>query len=294
MKSRHRNPLTGGIAAALTTGLLALPAAHAATIAYQSAVLADSPYLYYRLGEDSGTTAVDTSGNNRTGAYTNGPTLGQSGAATVGDTAVTFDGVNDYVATSNSTSFGSLLNGSSFEFVLSTTTTDRGERLFGAYNLNTNTAIDIVLNENAVGNATLANGVRLYIRADGGTDLGATFTNASLFDGDFHHLVLTYDSTGGANRVTAYLDGVAQTITYTSANAPTNFANFGFDPSLGARNVRGTIGAFFDGTIDEFAMYDGVLTSTQVQSHFAVMIPEPSAALLGGLGLLGLLRRRRA
>lgn len=288
-KSRNKRGL-GGAVTALTLGFLALPAAHAATTAYQTAVLADNPYLYYRLGESSGTSATDTSGNSRTGTYTNSPTLGQPGAAILGDTAVGFDGTNDYVATTNATSFGSSLDGSSYEFVFSTTSNAR-VRLFGTYNTGSTTAIDIVLNENGVGNATLTNGVRLYIRNEAGTDLGATFTNASLFDGGFHQLVLTYDS---VNRVTAYVDGVAQTITYVDSDAPGTFANFGFAPTLGARNVRGTVGSFFPGTIDEFSMYDSVLSETQVGAHFAaIAVPETSVALLGGLGMLGLLRRRR-
>src|SRR5690606_28967277 len=120
------------------------------------------------------------------------------------------------------------LNGSSYEFVLSTTTTNR-VRLFGTYNTGATTAIEVTLNENGVGNAALTNGVRMYLRNEAGTDVGATFTNASLYDGDFHHLVLTYDP---IHRVTAYVDGVAQTISYTNTNAPINFANFGFDPTL--------------------------------------------------------------
>ena len=52
---------------------------------------------YWRLGESSGNVAVDETGNYN-GTYVGTPTLGVDGLL-VGDadTAVTFDGVNDYV-----------------------------------------------------------------------------------------------------------------------------------------------------------------------------------------------------
>jgi hypothetical protein len=66
---------------------------------YSAAVLADSPVGYWRLGEGSGITAADASGNGRNGTYTNGVTLGSAGAlAGDTDTAATFDGSDDYVA----------------------------------------------------------------------------------------------------------------------------------------------------------------------------------------------------
>lgn len=46
-----------------------------------------------------------------------------------------------------------------------------------------------------------------------------------------------------------------------------------------------------NGYIDDFRLYDEVLTTEQISALYA--IPEPSAALLGGLGFLALLRRRR-
>ncbi len=52
----------------------------AAAPSYSASVLADSPLAYWRLGEASGTTAADASGNGRTGSYLNTPTLGAAGA----------------------------------------------------------------------------------------------------------------------------------------------------------------------------------------------------------------------
>ncbi len=44
-------------------------------MAYKDLVLEDAPVGYWRLNETSGTTAVDSSGNNRNGTYVNGERL---------------------------------------------------------------------------------------------------------------------------------------------------------------------------------------------------------------------------
>ena len=60
---------------------------------YAAEVLADAPLGYWRMGEPSGTTMVDSSGNGRNGTYAGSPVLGGTGLI-VGDvdTAVEFDG----------------------------------------------------------------------------------------------------------------------------------------------------------------------------------------------------------
>jgi hypothetical protein len=56
-------------------------AAHAAAAAggggYAAAILADSPAVYWKLNETSGTTATDSSGNGRHGTFQGGPTFSQ-------------------------------------------------------------------------------------------------------------------------------------------------------------------------------------------------------------------------
>ncbi|MGH9279728.1 MAG: family 16 glycosylhydrolase, partial [Acidimicrobiales bacterium] len=67
--------------------------------AYANVVNADGPVSYWRLGETSGTTAVDTRGANH-GTYANGVTLGAPSlvGSDPANGAATFDGVNDFVA----------------------------------------------------------------------------------------------------------------------------------------------------------------------------------------------------
>jgi hypothetical protein len=56
---------------------------------YGATVLADSPYIFWRMNETSGTTMLDSSGNGRDGSYSGGITFGAAGIA---GAAVTFDG----------------------------------------------------------------------------------------------------------------------------------------------------------------------------------------------------------
>jgi hypothetical protein len=66
---------------------------------YRQAVLATNPVGYWRLGEASGTVAVDQMGANN-GTYVGAPTLGVAGLLTGdADTAVLLDGSTQYIST---------------------------------------------------------------------------------------------------------------------------------------------------------------------------------------------------
>jgi len=54
-------------------------------------------------------------------------------------------------------------------------------------------------------------------------------------------------------------------------------------------NLRGNL----DGLIDDVAIYDYALSPEQVRAHYIASLPEPATMALLGLGLLGVLRRRR-
>ncbi len=99
------------------------------------------------------------------------------------------------------------------------------------------------------------------------------------------------------NSVTFYLHGPGglqmQTVTgmYISdvtTAAPSTTLTVGSESTgLGASNQRKS----FDGSLDYLAMFDVGMTQADVQAIFAA--PEPSRALLVGLGVVGLLLRRR-
>lgn len=264
----------------------------AASTDYAASVLADSPYAYYRLGESSGTSAADSSGNNRNGSYVNSPTLSVVGQGT-GDTAVTFNGTNQRVLTGLA-GFASLGN-FSMELVLSTTTTVAGSALIGTTNTGSSTAFSVTTNQKASG-TTQANTTRILLRDSAGASINADFASSALYSGNYTHLVVTFDSTLGTSGLKVYINGVA-----VSVNATGTFGTasaFGFAPTLGANNNRGTVGSFLAATFDEAAVYTSILSASDVSAHYQALtsIPEPStAAILTGLAMatLSFSRRRR-
>lgn len=85
--------------------------------------------------------------------------------------------------------------------------------------------------------------------------------------------------------LTFYIDG--DVIGSSSGSIGTNdgFLHLGMEPVTGAANRA------FAGDFDEMRFF--TFASGQFNPSTDLLVPEPSAALLGGLGLLALLRRRR-
>ena len=229
---------------------------------YADVVLADSPYVLYRLGEASGTTAVNAQGTTaRNGTYVNTPTLGATGALQGdADTAVTLaSGSSQYIDAPVS-GLGALMgNGFTFECWIKTTATT-AQRLFG---LRTgNPFIQCTINENAAGK------LRLNIRANTTSLIldGQTTTTAGIHDNAWHHVVLT--GMVSTNTITIYVDGVLRPISYTSQTTPNAFT-FTNNGAIGAENNSGSISAYISATLDEVAIYNSILTADQVRTHYA-------------------------
>jgi hypothetical protein len=209
---------------------------------YAGEVVDDSPVSYWRLGETSGTTAVDRMATSN-GTYTNGPTLGQSGAPTGDpDTAVSFDGTNDYVSVPDSASL------------------DRG---------NGPLSIEAWVKRSVAGaNHTIVdkgtNAYKLFIGSDNLLTLRKAGSNnivkstTTITDTNWHHVVVT--KTGATSKV--YIDGADVTGTVTDQTLA-NTAS-----PLGIGSISGGTTEWFNGSLDEVAVYGVVLTADQVREHY--------------------------
>lgn len=226
----------------------------APTDAYGVAITADQPSLYWRLNEAGGTLEQDSSLNGNSGLISGTETFGQPGVLPSTGTAITFAGTDGVIAGVNAVN-------NPLNFSLETwfkTTTTQGGKLIGFGDSQTGTSNNYDRHVYMNRNGTLAFGVWT------GQPNLATST-ASYNDGAWHHLVATQSTTSG---LVLYVDGAAVgTNPQTAAQPYSGYWRIGGDTNWGDG------AAFFNGTLDESAVYNSVLTPTQVLNHYQLVYP---------------------
>ena len=203
-----------------------------------SATVLGTPGLvsYWRLGESSGTSAADTKGGNA-GTYSGSVTLGAAGAV-AGNTAASFGG-GGFVNLGNDASLQ--LGSGTIEAWIKTTGAGSSYR-------------GIVVKQFAWSMFLYENVLVVY-----DWTVGQRNTGVNLADGAWHHVATTFQN-GVANGTKVYVDGVERlTTTLTVLNQGTGLA-------IGSGSTYAV--QLFNGTIDEVAVYNTVLTPEQIRSHY--------------------------
>jgi parallel beta-helix repeat protein len=237
-----------GIAAGsilLASSLMGHPVSAATPSAYQSSVLSDGPAAYWRLGETSGTTAADASGQNHTATLNGAVKLGTVGAlVNDANTAMTFDGSTTSVRSNTTVAVGP-------DFSMEAWTKASTSTSFG-------TIASVYANGQV---RTLYLNGRQFV---GLTDIGANWpanavSSADLDPSLWHHVVFTIQ---GGSSLKLYVDGALAG----STTAPIA-ASFSANPVIGWSDA--TWVSHFNGTIDDVAMYPSALSAANVSAHFA-------------------------
>lgn len=221
---------------------------------YGNEVLLDTPVVYYRLNETSGTAAVDASGNALNGTYVNNPTLGEPGLLEVPPggvtgTSVLFDSGDETVLTMPVDASLDLTSDLTIEFLVKTTSGDFDVILGG---------FDFASPHNGYGVSIgyLLPGV-LYYHVDDTWHA----SSATINDGVAHHVIITATDTA----INFHVDGAAAGTVATNGR-PSTFN--------GQRNWAASSqpGSFFGGWLDELSIYSGALSTTRISAHYAAAV----------------------
>lgn len=237
-------------------GFLLNPFRFGGDVSYAAAVLSDAPRAYYRMGEASGATLVDSSGNNLDGTYT-GVTLGVEGLV-VGDTAAQ---LNNSITSYASVASNALFNSThiSVEALVKATTWNAystiacrddgrsGSNRQWQFRFNSGKPEVIVFN-------------------NAGTAATVTASSA-LATGTRYHVVFTFNNT----TVRIYVNGAevvssAQSLLLNSAaNVVLLIGNLFTGDAVGG-GTHYAVGNF-NGVMDELAIYPTALTAARVLVH---------------------------
>lgn len=262
---------------ALALGLSTTANAQAATNVYAQAVLADNPVVYYEFDENSGAmVAVDSSGNGNTGFYDN-VSLGNAGATPVLGGAAGFNGSNSFVAVPPLGSAVSLGGHGNDRFTIECWINPQlatGASIY-SYDGWENGALNYLWDWNGAG---------IQFSMDGNVTGGAIVfdSNPPIPVGQWTYLAAVYDD--AASNVVVYVNGQV-----TGANAFTTAVPVDFEPAeIGSWSSGGR---FFDGLIEDFAIYTNALPAERIQAHYATAAgpfvaitsqPQDAVALVGG------------
>ena len=206
-------------------------------------VAKDRPLVWHKLGDFSeGGVMADSSGNGWSGQYLIGGTSTAGLVAETSDTAVDFDGTDDYAQLATHLDPGAVFLGSSIypcvEFWIRTTQVPATQA--------------IIISIHRSGDAPYA----LTLESDGHLEYqqAAADSVATVNDGAIHHVVLTPSG--------FYIDGALSGTT----SIPIGIVR----PGSGIYVADGPTpsSGLFDGTIDHIAFYDHELSATRILAHY--------------------------
>jgi hypothetical protein len=178
-----------------------------------------------------------------------------SSSCKAGSSCLMFDGMNDYVATSYTTTLGTS-DGISLSMWVKTSTKASNQVAagFGSTTANWNRIqLDIDTNGN----------VRFYVRDDNGNTNSYRGTGMDISDGAWHHIAGSWD--GSSDNATLYIDGVCRGSD--SANA-LGAITISHELAIGALNNNGAESEFFTGAIDEVMLFNRALSEDEVKSLY--------------------------
>jgi len=236
---------------------------------YAAAVLADGPIAYWRLGETSGTTATDLTGTGHNASYLNSPTLGVPGLIdTDSDKAVSFDGINDRTAVPDAADIntGGPYATRTVELWFQADDVTRRQVLYEQGGTNKGLGVYLLSGQ-------------VYVIGwnqtdqDPTTPWGPLWVSTAVTTNTRYHVVLVLDQPG--SRLEGFLNGISMGSAAGAGrlfSVPYNIGVAAMDDRTRFHDLSSTAvaGYYYDGALDEVALYGTALTTTQIQNHHTI------------------------
>lgn len=223
---------------------------------------------YWRLEETSGTTAFDSGPNGLNGTYAGTPTLAAAGALADGSKAIPFDGIDDVLTVTNTAALNFGTGDFSVEFWCKfnpANGTDNPRWLLGK-----GQPYSSVTAGWSISGVTTADPVSIVMYVSDGVITGTNPPGCVQNEGaplvaargSWHHVVFTVDRTNRFLR--GYLNGAQ---VGTGVAIP---AGFGSVTNTANQLIgKGNVSNFYTGSLDEVALYNRLLTATDITSHYS-------------------------
>ena len=234
-----------------------------------SEILADAPLVFWKMQETSGTSATDSSaGGTNTGTYTS-CTLNQTGPNNL--KSVSFNGSTSNLQRAASV-IGNLASGSTItlEAIVKGTTGAANACILGLSS-NAATAQIIALMLGGTGNAFPV----FRMRNDGASGPDAfvsTPSGQSVIDGNWHHIVGTYDGTN----IKTYCDGTLRSTVNNGA-----LGTCTLNRTTAGALQRTTLSFPYTGNILYSAVYNTALSQSRITAHYNAISASFPWLLLG-------------
>lgn len=239
----------------------------------RSVILADNPVLYFQLNETSGTTATN---QGSIGVATDGTFQGavslDAGVLHFGadSTSVSFNGTTDYISVPDHIQINTDVAGYPERTV---ELTFRADSVSGR---------QVLFKEGGTGNAFtlyIEDGDLYFVARDSG-DFGPFNISASVEAGEVYHAAFVFDFPGTAT-FSGYLNGeLVGTGTVTKEmNRHTGDISIAISSggSYYQDGPQGGTNNYFDGRISDVAIYNSVLTQSDLQARYDIMQLEQAA-----------------
>lgn len=257
---------------------------------------AQTPLVWYKLNEGTGTTVLDSGSGTALNATLGGTTTWTNSTPSGSGTALslTDDGTDANFLSSGAvtgTKIDALTKFTLTMWVNLQAVPTAGDRLISTLSLTSFKGFDF--NMQSVSSYTFT--PTLLVDGVTGGSVGASAT-AVTSDHSWLFLSVSYDGSLGSSNTTFYSGAMTGSLVNLGTSSISSGA---VDTSTGSLQVGNTTASTTDRTdtalFDDIRIYGSVLTSTEIDAIRMESVPEPSTALLASLALAGFaLRKLRA